>query len=131
MRRRPLKSLSGRLACWQKSSLSISNGNCVEVAGLSDGEIGVRSSRDSQGPDLRFTMNAWHAILGGYGNGEFDSFGRKVTARATRYSVLPRSVSRRIGVEGLCDIRTAFASVRRWAVNRNAHYLSLGMDSVS
>ena len=67
----------------------MSNGNCVEVSGLSDGEIGVRNSRDSQGPDLRFTKNAWHAILGGVQNGEFDSFGRKVTAPATRYSVLP------------------------------------------
>jgi Domain of unknown function (DUF397) len=62
---------------WVKSSLSFSNGNCVEVASLPDGEIGVRNSRDSGGPVLRFTSDEWHAFLGGVRNGEFDSFGRK------------------------------------------------------
>ena len=62
---------------WVKSSLSFSNGNCVEVASLSDGEIGVRNSRDAQGAVLRFTSDEWHAFLGGVRNGEFDSFGRK------------------------------------------------------
>ena len=62
---------------WVKSSLSFSNGNCVEVANLSDGEIGVRNSRDVQGAVLRFTPDEWHAFLGGVRNGEFDSFGRK------------------------------------------------------
>ena len=62
---------------WIKSSLSFSNGNCVEVASLPDGEIGVRNSRDSEGPVLRFTSDEWHAFLGGVRNGEFDGFGRK------------------------------------------------------
>ncbi|MDQ2814098.1 MAG: DUF397 domain-containing protein [Actinomycetota bacterium] len=61
---------------WVKSSLSFSNGNCVEVASLPDGGIGVRNSRDSEGPVLRFTSDEWHAFLGGARNGEFDSFGR-------------------------------------------------------
>ena len=60
---------------WVKSSLSFSNGNCVEVASLSDGEIGVRNSRDAQGAVLRFTSDEWHAFLGGVRNGEFDGFG--------------------------------------------------------
>ena len=60
---------------WLKSSLSFSNGNCVEVANLPNGEIGVRDSKDSQGPVLRFTSDEWHAFLGGVRNGEFDSFG--------------------------------------------------------
>jgi hypothetical protein len=60
---------------WVKSSLSFSNGNCVEVANLPDGRIGVRNSRDSGGPVLRFTSDEWHAFLGGARNGEFDSFG--------------------------------------------------------
>jgi hypothetical protein len=59
---------------WVKSSLSYANGNCVEVAGLPDGEIGVRNSRDSGGPVLRFTSDEWHAFLGGVRNGEFDRF---------------------------------------------------------
>ena len=60
---------------WIKSSLSYANGNCVEVASLPDGEIGVRNSRDSAGPVLRFTSDEWHAFLGGVRNGEFDGFG--------------------------------------------------------
>ena len=61
---------------WVKSSLSFSNGNCVEVASLPDGGIGVRNSRDPEGAVLRFTSDEWHAFLGGARNGEFDSFGR-------------------------------------------------------
>ena len=62
---------------WVKSSLSFSNGNCVEVASLPDGGIGVRNSRDPEGAVLRFTSDEWHAFLGGAQKGEFDSFGRK------------------------------------------------------
>jgi hypothetical protein len=60
---------------WMKSSLSFSNSNCVEVASLPENEIGVRDSKDSEGPVLRFTPDEWHAFLGGVRNGEFDSFG--------------------------------------------------------
>jgi hypothetical protein len=62
---------------WVKSSLSIPNGNCVEVANLSGGEVGVRNSRDAAGPVLRFMPDEWHAFLGGVRNGEFDPTGRK------------------------------------------------------
>jgi hypothetical protein len=60
---------------WVKSSLSFSNGNCVEVASLPEGGIGVRDSKDSEGPVLRFTPDEWQAFLGGVRNGEFDRFG--------------------------------------------------------
>ena len=59
---------------WVKSSLSFANGNCVEVASLPGGEIGVRNSRESEGSILRFTSDEWHAFLGGVRNGEFDRF---------------------------------------------------------
>ncbi len=59
---------------WVKSSLSFANGNCVEVASLPGGEIGVRNSRESEGAVLRFTSDEWHAFLGGIRNGEFDRF---------------------------------------------------------
>jgi len=62
---------------WIKSSLSFSNGNCVEVANLPGGRVGVRHSKDTEGPVLRFTPDEWHAFLGGVRNGEFDSFGKK------------------------------------------------------
>ena len=62
-------------ALWVKSSLSFSNGACVEVADLSDGTVGVRHSKDLSGPVLRFTPAEWQAFLGGARLGEFDSFG--------------------------------------------------------
>jgi hypothetical protein len=61
---------------WIKSSLSFSNSNCVEVANLPDNGIGVRDSKDTQGPMLRFTPGEWDAFLGGVRNGEFDRFGK-------------------------------------------------------
>ena len=79
MRSATLRSPHERLrsgSYWIKSSLSYANGNCVEVASLPGGEIGVRNSRDSAGPVLQFTSDEWHAFLGGVRNGEFDSFGK-------------------------------------------------------
>jgi hypothetical protein len=63
-------------SAWVKSSLSFANGNCVEVSDLAGGTIGVRNSRDREGPVLRFTPNEWYAFLGGVRKGEFDGFGR-------------------------------------------------------
>ena len=74
---KPMLEKPGSASNWVKSSLSFSNGNCVEVASLPGGQIGVRNSRDSEGPVLRFTPDEWHAFLGGAQNGEFDGFGRK------------------------------------------------------
>jgi Domain of unknown function (DUF397) len=59
---------------WIKSSLSFANSNCVEVADLPGGHIGVRDSKDTEGPVLRFTPGEWQAFLGGVQNGEFDDF---------------------------------------------------------
>jgi hypothetical protein len=62
-------------ASWVKSSFSFANGNCVEVADLPGGHIGLRDSKDPQGGILRFTPAEWQAFLGGVRNGEFDKFG--------------------------------------------------------
>lgn len=62
-------------ATWARSSLSFSNGNCVEVTGLPGGSVGVRNSRDPEGPVLRFTQDEWNAFLAGARLGEFDRFG--------------------------------------------------------
>ena len=61
---------------WVKSSLSFSNSNCVEVANLPGGQVGVRHSKHTEGVVLRFTSDEWQAFLGGVRNGEFDSFGQ-------------------------------------------------------
>ena len=47
---------------WIKSSLSFANGNCVEVADLPDGTVGIRHSRDSDGRALRFTPDEWGCV---------------------------------------------------------------------
>lgn len=57
---------------WRKSSLSSAEGsNCVEVAGLLDGDTAVRDSKDPSGPMLRFTPREWGAFIGGVKAGEF------------------------------------------------------------
>jgi Domain of unknown function (DUF397) len=70
---RPKRRSSG--SYWIKSSLSYANGNCVEVASLPGGAVGIRNSRDCAGPVLRFTPQEWRVFLGGVRNGEFDRFG--------------------------------------------------------
>lgn len=59
-------------ARWQKADLSNSQGQCVEVASLSDGRIAVRNSRDPKGPALIYTRSEIAAFLDGAKNGEFD-----------------------------------------------------------
>ena len=63
---------SHRDPTWVKSSFSFANGDCVEVASLPDGQIGVRDSKDTAGPVLRFTSSEWQAFVAGARNGEFD-----------------------------------------------------------
>jgi Domain of unknown function (DUF397) len=58
---------------WRKSSYSGGNGGaCVEVAGLADGGVGVRDSKDAGGVVLAFTADAWTAFTAGVRAKEFD-----------------------------------------------------------
>ncbi|MDH2425897.1 DUF397 domain-containing protein [Sphaerisporangium sp. TRM90804] len=60
-------------AKWIKSSYSSDNGgNCVEIAVLSGGRVGVRDSKNPAGPALVLTGDAWHAFRGGVERGRFD-----------------------------------------------------------
>ncbi|WFF09328.1 DUF397 domain-containing protein [Micromonospora sp. WMMD1076] len=52
-----------RDGAWRKSSRSGSNGDCVEVAGFAD-VVGVRDTKDRQGPALSFDPAAWTQFVG-------------------------------------------------------------------
>ncbi|MFI9507323.1 DUF397 domain-containing protein [Nocardia sp. NPDC052566] len=58
---------------WRKSSYSNDQGNCVEVAMLTHGMIGVRDTKDNgTGAILTFTRPEWEAFLEGVRDGEFN-----------------------------------------------------------
>ena len=83
---------------WVKSSFSFANGNCVEVADLPGGHVGVRDSKNPGGQVLRFTPGEWQAFIGGVRNGEFDGFGSLWPLRADVNARLARG-------EGLLGLR--------------------------
>ncbi len=65
---------------WKKSSYSVNNGACFEVAAAPEGThfdgkpiaVLVRNGRDPKGPALAYTREEWEAFLGGVKKGEFD-----------------------------------------------------------
>ncbi|HEY2672581.1 MAG TPA: DUF397 domain-containing protein [Rugosimonospora sp.] len=59
---------------WQKSGRSNPSGNCVEMAGLPDGGVAIRNSRDPGGPALIYTLDEIVAFIGGARDGDFDNF---------------------------------------------------------
>ncbi|MET7773575.1 DUF397 domain-containing protein [Nocardia sp. NPDC005366] len=62
--------LSG--ARWFKSSRSSAGSECVEVAHLDSGHVGVRDSKNPGGGLLVFTSSEWDAFLAGARDGEYD-----------------------------------------------------------
>lgn len=63
--------LSG--ASWFKSSRSLSGKECVEVAHLKGGMVGVRDSKNPSGPALVFGPVEWDAFTDRLADGGFDA----------------------------------------------------------
>ena len=57
-------------ADWRSSTLC-ANGTCVEVA-VVEGQIGMRDSKEPDGPVLQFDRKSWDNFLAGVRNSEFD-----------------------------------------------------------
>jgi hypothetical protein len=61
---------SGNLT-WRKSSYTSANGgNCVEVAQFPAASIGVRDSKNPDGPKLVISAGEWRAFIAGIKAGE-------------------------------------------------------------
>ncbi|MGW3233368.1 helix-turn-helix domain-containing protein [Kitasatospora sp. NPDC001095] len=56
---------------WLKSSYSSGGGNCIEVAPGVPGVLPVRDSKDPDGPQLAFGLDAWQSFITGVKSGEF------------------------------------------------------------
>jgi hypothetical protein len=59
-------------AQWFKSSRSQSADECVEVAWLDTGHIGIRDSKNPDDPALIFAPREWDSFTLGVTDGEFD-----------------------------------------------------------
>ncbi|BDT86003.1 DUF397 domain-containing protein [Nocardia cyriacigeorgica] len=59
-------------AQWFKSTFSASKDNCVEVAHLDGGAVGVRDSKNPAAAALVFSPSEWDAFLSGARAGEFN-----------------------------------------------------------
>lgn len=57
---------------WHKSNTCAWSDACVEVAVLPDGTVGVRDSKDPEGPVLEFTGTEWSVFVAGVRSGQFD-----------------------------------------------------------
>ncbi len=61
--------LSG--ATWFKSSWSHANSDCVEVAFLGEGDVGIRDSKNPAGAALVVSPSEWDAFVAGASRQQF------------------------------------------------------------
>lgn len=50
-------------ATWRKAARSQANGDCVEVAVLSNRRIAIRDSKNANGPAIVLTAERWRVFL--------------------------------------------------------------------
>jgi hypothetical protein len=50
-------------ATWRKAARSQANGDCVEVAALSNRRIAIRDSKNANGPAIVLTAERWRVFL--------------------------------------------------------------------
>ena len=62
-------------AAWRKSSHSNGATNCVEVAMLEDGSVGVRHSRRPDAEVIVYSRSEWAAFVAGVKAAEFEPVG--------------------------------------------------------
>ncbi|WP_433761788.1 DUF397 domain-containing protein [Nocardia sp. CA-135398] len=60
-------------AQWFKSRRSEAGKECVEVAFLDGGRVGMRDSKNPTGPALVFTPSQWDAFTAGVNHGQFNN----------------------------------------------------------
>ncbi|MER7419835.1 DUF397 domain-containing protein [Micromonospora peucetia] len=48
---------------WRKSTRSNGSGDCVEIADNLGGKVGLRDSKDPDGPALTFDRRAWSRFV--------------------------------------------------------------------
>jgi hypothetical protein len=58
-----MRAVTPKNISWKKSSYSAANGNCVEVARLVAGYIGVRDSKNAAPAALGFTQASWRTFV--------------------------------------------------------------------
>ena len=62
---------------FRKSSYSMQEGNCVEVADTATGSRAVRDSKDQAGPLLTFAPGGWQAFMASAKSGAFSRSTRR------------------------------------------------------
>ncbi|MEV7009859.1 DUF397 domain-containing protein [Streptosporangium sp. NPDC051022] len=62
-----------KIATWRKATKSASNqGNCLEVAPLSGGRVGIRDTEAPEQAPFVVSAGVWDAFIDGAKKGEFD-----------------------------------------------------------
>ncbi|WP_435588968.1 DUF397 domain-containing protein [Micromonospora chalcea] len=56
-------------AVWRKATRSNNGGECVEVADNLSDVVGLRDSKDPEGPALRIAPQAWYSFVAGVKGG--------------------------------------------------------------